>query len=83
VEVGEVEHDIVADIFCILHGAEDGVGTTAKHDVERAEVRVAFISPCDEDDEHGRGDLDEKNGGDEADGNAAAARHEEGSGERR
>jgi hypothetical protein len=53
VEVGEVEHDVVADVFRILNCAEHGVSATAKHDIERAEVGVPLISPCEKDDEDG------------------------------
>jgi len=88
VEVGEIKHDVVTNVFRILDGAEDGVGATAEHDVEGAEVSVPFIAPDEEYDQDGRGELDEQYGSDKAKGDAsaggaAAARHEEGSGERR
>jgi len=88
VEVGEIKHDVVTNVFRILDGAEDGVGATAEHDVEGAEVGVPFIAPDEEYDQDGRGELDEQYGSDKAKGDAsaggaAAARHEEGSGERR
>jgi hypothetical protein len=88
VEVGEVKHDVVANVFGILHGAKDGVGAAAKHDIEGAEVGVTFIAPGEEYDQDGRGELDEQYGSDEAMGDAtavgaAAACHEESSGDRR
>ena len=82
VKVGEIEHDIIANIFGILHGSEDGVSTAAKHDVKRAEVGAALVFPGEEDDEDGRRELDEQNGSDETQGYAVAG-HEEGSGESR
>jgi hypothetical protein len=54
VEVGEVEHYVVANIFRILHGSEDGVSATAKHDVEGAEVGVALVAPRHQNNEDGR-----------------------------
>jgi len=83
VKVGEIEHHVIADIFGILHGAEDGIGTAAKHEVKGAEVCVAFVSPRDKDDQHGRSEFDEEDCSDEAECDAGAAGHEEGSEERR
>ena len=43
-QVGVVEHHVVAGVFGVLHGAEHGVGAAVQHDVEGAEVDVALIA---------------------------------------
>ncbi len=69
-QVGEVEHDVVAHIFGVLHGAEDGIGAAVHHHVEGAEVVVALESPCHRDDQRRRDQLHQQHGGDEAEGDA-------------
>ena len=56
-QVGEVEHYVVANIFGVLHGAEHGVGAAMQHHVERAEVTVALVSPREQDDQRRRSQL--------------------------
>ena len=82
-QVGEVEHYVVAHIFGVLHGAKHGIGAAVEHYVERAEVAVTLVSQGEQDDQRGRGQLHQQYGGDEAEGDAAASCHAVGSSERR
>jgi hypothetical protein len=83
VEICQIEHDVVAGIFGILDSTENRVGTAAEHDLERPEVCMPFVAPREKNDQHGGRKFDEKDSSDEAESDAGAARHEEGSGERR
>jgi hypothetical protein len=82
-EVGQIEHDIIAEVFGILHGAEHRIGAAAEHDIEGAEVRMALVSPREKDDDHGRDNFDQKHGGYEPKGDAGSAGHDEDPTERR
>jgi hypothetical protein len=45
VQVGEIEHNVVAGIFRVLHGAKHGVCAAAEHDLEGPKVGMPFVSP--------------------------------------
>ncbi len=62
-----------ADVFGILHGAENRVGATVQHDVERAKVTVTFVPEREQNNEHGGDQLHQQHGSDEAKGDAASS----------
>ena len=71
VQVGLVEHDVVAGVVSVLHSAQDGVGAAVQHHVEGAEVNVALKAERQCNNQHGREQLDGENGDDKAEGDRA------------
>ena len=71
VQIGQVEHHVVAGVFGILDRAQHAVGAPAQHYVESAEVGMALIAKGQEDDGERRDQLDREDRSNEAEGDGA------------